>query len=253
MKSILSRLSRKSNKPIHENNPNNKIGENIQTPPLQEMLKKKTLPETHSSDTWDSESCDSTSDLSLHFIESSIDSHEETDSNNTKLSYESDLLILSIAEFIHDLMTSSCTINNSEEVTNFFIGNTIPKISMIHYIGRVAKYINRKNQESEYCTRNSSGFLALCGGLVIMQRLQQTVGVQLNSWTIHRIFLASTLIAHKWYEDNCGSNNYFSLVGGISLADMNKLEAKICTCLHFTLHIDEDVKILQQKLLISSS
>jgi hypothetical protein len=53
----------------------------------------------------------------------------------------------------------------------------------------------------------------------------------------HKLFLISVLCASKYYEDDRTSNRLFSMVGGLSLGDINKLELQLLDLLEWKLYV----------------
>jgi hypothetical protein len=64
--------------------------------------------------------------------------------------------------------------------------------------------------------------------------------LQLNEYNIHRIILASLMLAIKMNEDDYYSNDYYAKVGGITLQEINKLEYECLKMLDHHLWVDLD-------------
>lgn len=58
-----------------------------------------------------------------------------------------------------------------------------------------------------------------------------------NSYSIFRIFLAAIVAAAKFNDDKLCSERYYAEVGGISVAELNKLEIEILFLLKFDLYV----------------
>lgn len=64
-----------------------------------------------------------------------------------------------------------------------------------------------------------------------------------NDWftltesNVHRLLWTCVVAACKFYEDKFYSNEYYAKVGGISLQEMNKLEAIMLDMVHYELFI----------------
>ncbi|CAD6262153.1 unnamed protein product [Miscanthus lutarioriparius] len=61
------------------------------------------------------------------------------------------------------------------------------------------------------------------------------------SRNVHRLLLASLLVASKVLDDFHHSNAFFARVGGVSNAEMNKLELELLDVLHFAVAVDHRV------------
>ena len=53
------------------------------------------------------------------------------------------------------------------------------------------------------------------GGVCVAQAQE---GLFLDSWNVHRILLASVVVAAKFLEDRCCSNNYYAKVSCIQMS-----------------------------------
>ena len=60
--------------------------------------------------------------------------------------------------------------------------------------------------------------------LIYIDKLCENTNFVLNSHNIHRIILASLMLAIKYNEDDYYSNEYYAKVGGIALKELNRLE-----------------------------
>ena len=49
----------------------------------------------------------------------------------------------------------------------------------------------------------------------------------LSELNVHRIIIASVVLAIKFFEDEFYNNSFFSRLGGISIAEMNLLEREL--------------------------
>jgi len=59
----------------------------------------------------------------------------------------------------------------------------------------------------------------------------------LNAFNVHRFFLATLVISHKLYSDDCYLNSYIAKLGGISSEELNNLELCLLNWLDFNLYI----------------
>jgi hypothetical protein len=74
----------------------------------------------------------------------------------------------------------------------------------------------------------------------------------MNNFNIHRLFIASVLIAIKYNEDDYYDNNYYAKVGGISLSEMNKLEFEFVKCCGFQFFVELDLYLKYKNYLTGS-
>lgn len=59
----------------------------------------------------------------------------------------------------------------------------------------------------------------------------------LTAYNVHRFFLATLVVAHKTYSDDCYLNSYFAKIGGIGLDELNSLELCLLNWLDFNTFI----------------
>ena len=85
------------------------------------------------------------------------------------------------------------------------------KITINKYFKRIMKY--SKPEPS-----------TLIISLIYIDKLCENTNFVLNSHNIHRIILASLILAIKYNEDDYYSNEYYAKVGGIALKELNRLE-----------------------------
>ena len=63
--------------------------------------------------------------------------------------------------------------------------------------------------------------------------------LKLNNF--HRMFLVCLVVAIKFNEDLYFPNSFYANIGGISLADLNSLEANYLNLLEYSLFVEEDL------------
>eukprot|EP00698_Gefionella_okellyi_P004363 TRINITY_DN14035_c0_g1_i1.p1 TRINITY_DN14035_c0_g1~~TRINITY_DN14035_c0_g1_i1.p1 ORF type:complete len:237 (-),score=35.46 TRINITY_DN14035_c0_g1_i1:70-750(-) len=85
----------------------------------------------------------------------------------------------------------------------------------------------------------SSNETVLLVALIYINRIRCVNRIPVTETTIFRLLLASTVIAIKFCEDECPSNQYFAEAVGMETRDINKLEFEIIRTLNFELHISE--------------
>lgn len=62
-------------------------------------------------------------------------------------------------------------------------------------------------------------------------------GYSLNSITLFRALLASTLMAIKFYDDDSITNRFFASLVGLQVHDVNRLEVALLSALQWRLHL----------------
>ena len=60
-------------------------------------------------------------------------------------------------------------------------------------------------------------------------------------FNIHKIILAAMISAIKYNEDNIYSMNFYAKLGGISTVELNLLEYKFLTMIHFSVFVEEEL------------
>lgn len=132
---------------------------------------------------------------------------------------DSSLLVQKVAALIQRI----CDVNDTRPLyLTCFHSSEKPSISVADYLERSYKYL----QCSEAC------FVL---ALVYMDRVQASSLVVIDSFSIHRIFTTSLLLAIKYLDDFGGSLPYSAKVGGISKEELLRLESDMCLILDHNL------------------
>ncbi|KAL2942108.1 Cyclin-P3-1 [Bienertia sinuspersici] len=105
-----------------------------------------------------------------------------------------------------------------------FHGTKAPTLNIRQYIERIFKY----SKCSPSC------FVV---AYIYMDKFIQATNCYLTSLNAHRLLIACVMVATKFLEDVSYNNAYFAKVGGISIAEMNKLEVKLLCSLDYRLHV----------------
>lgn len=105
-----------------------------------------------------------------------------------------------------------------------FHGLRAPTISIQHYIDRIFKYGG--------CS--PSCFLV---AYIYVDRFIQQTDMLLTSLNVHRLLITGVMVAAKFIDDAFFNNAYYARVGGISTAEMNRLEMKFLFSLDFKLQV----------------
>jgi hypothetical protein len=113
----------------------------------------------------------------------------------------------------------------TSRVGNPFHALRPPRIPLDRYVERIL----------ENTPSSISSFVV---AMAFLFRIQKKCGENfVNSQTIHRLFLASVVVASKYCEDVFETNEYYSRVGGISMKEMNILELEFLLKLDFDLYV----------------
>ncbi|KAF8038770.1 hypothetical protein BT93_B1350 [Corymbia citriodora subsp. variegata] len=114
-----------------------------------------------------------------------------------------------------------------KEAVTVFHGSRAPAMSVRQYLERICKYTS--------CS--ASCFVV---AYIYINRFLERTGGCLTSLNVHRLLITSVVVASK-FIDNAGSNNgYFAKVGGISNAEMNRMEVNFLFKLDFRLCISAE-------------
>lgn len=109
-----------------------------------------------------------------------------------------------------------------------FHASSPPVISVADYLQRLLRYM--------YCS-DECYVLAL----IYLDRIRErTTWLEVNSRSIHRLFLTGVVVAAKFFEDKYYKNSYYCKVGGISNQELNSLEYNFLRYLDFNLYVSED-------------
>ncbi|KAK2640455.1 hypothetical protein Ddye_028250 [Dipteronia dyeriana] len=114
--------------------------------------------------------------------------------------------------------------SRKQEVVTIFHGSRAPSMSLREYIERIFKY-----------STCSPSCLVLA--YVYINRYLQRIDASLTILVAHRLLITSIMVAAKYTDDDCYNNAYFAKVGGVSTAELNRLEMKFLFTLDFKLHV----------------
>ncbi|KAI3979730.1 hypothetical protein MKX01_013825 [Papaver californicum] len=115
-------------------------------------------------------------------------------------------------------------LERSKDMVTVFHGLRAPTLSIRQYIDRIFKYSN--------CS--PSCFVV---AYIYMERFLQNGDVLLTLLNVHRILVTSVMVAAKFIDDTFFNNAYFAKVGGVSTAEINRLEMKFLSSLDFRLQV----------------
>ncbi|KAK6120084.1 hypothetical protein DH2020_046214 [Rehmannia glutinosa] len=114
--------------------------------------------------------------------------------------------------------------SQTKDVTTVFHGLRAPSLSVQQYIDRIFKYS---------CCSPSCFIIAH----IYLDRFIQRTNLCLTSLNIHRLLITSVMVAAKFMDDAFFNNAYYARVGGVTTAELNKLETKFLFGVDFRLHV----------------
>lgn len=130
-----------------------------------------------------------------------------------------------IASVLTHLTQRNKDITVTSEKLKVFHSLKVPPIGIAEYLQRIVKYA--------YCSPECFIF-----ALIYLDRLiTQNKNCHITLYNVHRLLITSVLLAAKARDDTYYSNAYYSAIGGISNAEMNKLEVAFLLLVDFNLFI----------------
>jgi hypothetical protein len=96
----------------------------------------------------------------------------------------------------------------------------IPGVSVNDYLKRIAKY-SRCSPESFVIT------------LIYLDRYTAYTGIPVCYRNVHRLLITIVMVAAKLRDDIYYSNAYYASIGGVTLKELNALEAEMLRCLEW--------------------
>ena len=118
--------------------------------------------------------------------------------------------------------------NNSKNQNDIFSHGRVPKIPLFDYLLRIQKYTRIDNS-------------TIIMALIYIDRVCIRKGLTLTNYNIHRLLFTSILISIKFNEDIIYDNLLYSKIGGVPVAELNKLEHEFLKMIGFSLFVSEEV------------
>ncbi|KAL5796724.1 hypothetical protein ACOSQ2_001544 [Xanthoceras sorbifolium] len=106
-----------------------------------------------------------------------------------------------------------------------FHGLREPTITIQQYIDRIFKY----------AACSPSCFVV---AQIYVDRYLQQADVHLTSLNVHRLLITSVMVAAKFIDDAFFNNAYYARVGGVTTAELNRMEMKFLFSLDFRLQVN---------------
>lgn len=105
----------------------------------------------------------------------------------------------------------------------------VPEISIGDYFLRFQRYA--KCSDSCY----------VLAFIYLDRLLQNFPDFKLTRLTVHRLLLATIVLAIKYLEDYYSDNIAYAKIGGVSLTELNSLESNVLLLLHYNLYVDSSL------------
>eukprot|EP01062_Namystynia_karyoxenos_P074968 TRINITY_DN72086_c0_g1_i1.p1 TRINITY_DN72086_c0_g1~~TRINITY_DN72086_c0_g1_i1.p1 ORF type:complete len:247 (+),score=71.54 TRINITY_DN72086_c0_g1_i1:87-743(+) len=113
----------------------------------------------------------------------------------------------------------------AETKATVFDAAAMPHLSVRSYVNRIALH-------------GSCCPATLVLAAIYVERAARNLTLRVTSLNVHRLLLAGFVLAAKWHEDRRSRCSYFAEVGGVPLAEMNRLESEMLTALHWHLLVE---------------
>ena len=147
-----------------------------------------------------------------------------------KIDTEELIKIPKLIKAISHLLSEIVKVNSQIEYDAYdpFSSKVVTTIPIQYYIERIKKYTNIENS-------------TLIITLIYADRVCGMNSIVLHPHNIHRVILASCLLAIKYNEDEFYANDYYAQVGGITTEELNLLEYNCIQLLNFNLFVDKKI------------
>lgn len=171
---------------------------------------------------------------------SKIESLSPKETNNSPFSH---LIIQKISDLLTDICDEGKSTSKNNSNTNkikVFFSKKIPQKSIKDYLIRLYKY-----------SKMSDSTLVLM--LIYLDKICEMNKFKLTYYNIHKLLLASMIVAIKFNEDEYFSIDYYSKVGGVNIKEMKNLEYEFACLMNFRLFVDEDLFNKYNNYIIASN
>ena len=138
-------------------------------------------------------------------------------------------LVPIVAKLLLQLVDANDKAPMDKDHITVFHAQKAPAVSVMDYSERIAKY-------------SSCSYCCFVVGVIYMDRfIQQQRHMQkdfhVHSLNVHRILLASVMVAAKFLDDFYYSNEFWAKIGGVPNAELNTLELEFLFMTNFDLHV----------------
>jgi len=104
---------------------------------------------------------------------------------------------------------------------------SLPSVTAAEYVFRFMRYIPGMRE---------IGIVALA----LVDRFLTMDGVSLSEANVHRIWLSSAVVAHKFTEDHYYSGTYYAKIAGIGVGELNDLQLKFFAGIGYCANVTKD-------------
>lgn len=150
----------------------------------------------------------------------------ENDGDNLELSIAGDQFLKGFGQVLTRWVEATATVpqDRNRRVT-YFHSVRPPSLAIQDYLSRIRKY---------FCASDECYVLAL----VYIDRVGKIdPAMTVCELNVHRLLVITAMLAAKFHDDVYYSNNYYAKVGGLSLKEVNALEAKFLKMLDWKLYV----------------
>jgi hypothetical protein len=146
-------------------------------------------------------------------------------------SQEEEITKLGTIEIISDLFINICEENKTKKkqknlLLKSFTNKNIPSITIKDYLIRLSKYSKV----------NESTIILI---LIYIDRVCNMKHFFLTYFNIHKMILASFILAIKYNEESYYFMSYYSKLGGVSMSELENLESEFLELIEFNLFIEQ--------------
>ena len=106
------------------------------------------------------------------------------------------------------------------------------------YDGQKAPGISIEEYLSRWMTHTDCEAEVLIVAVVYIDRLCTRTGMAITETNVHRLLLASLVIATKWQMDRVNANTHYACVGGVTNAELTRLEVSLLNSLDWETHVE---------------
>ena len=140
------------------------------------------------------------------------------------------IIIKKISDLLSDICddnTKNLKIEKNLYIKPFLMRN-IPPISIKDYLERLCKHSKI----------NTSTIILI---LIYIDRICNIQKFELTYYNVHKLILASMIIAIKYNEDEYYSNKFYSKLGGVSISEIVFLEYNFISLIHYNLFVNNEL------------
>lgn len=139
------------------------------------------------------------------------------------------MAVAAVAAVLDRLIEINTKSNISQQlVMSKFTSVYPPAVSVLEYLERILKFAR--------CS--DSCFVV---ALIYIDRIIETRNIVISNLNVHRILIASILLAAKFLDDLFYNNSYYAKLGGITTQEMNTLELEFLHFIAFSLNVSSEL------------